>query len=567
MKNFTLLLAAASTLALSHGAFARTAGEVSSTDSSVRIYDYQRDEVYELTGSFGITTQIWIGADERITSIQSGDAEAWDISVPESRDYVAVKPIVEPPRDTNLVIYTDKRAYTVALSALPEGSSRADAVFTARFRYNNAVDSIDALTATIRRLEDTEAALNTERQQRAQITEQYTTLQQGYQTAERELEARRIEEARNAELAQLQERLTYEQRTRSDLSAEALTLRNQIDAIRASKEQQVFDLLEARLSGAEVAQQAAEQRAAELQAALAAIKAEELQRDEDRLARELAEARQNRTALAEAEARIEALEEQGRAAQRAARSTVIFDAFSDASDNSSSLGPISTVETEVASFRERRFASRSDDQVFLNDAASRGIQTVEAVQIPNLDSMVLQGQLMSGTLETAINSDLSGLVRAVLSQPVYSADGSRVLADRGSRLVGEYDNAVRFGASRVLIAWNRLITTDGISVELGSPGTDGLGRAGLGGFSDTHFADRFGAAALISILGGGTAFLVSEATDEFTSETAGELADDSQGAFTQVLSPYLDIPTTVHVDQGTPLNVFVARDLDFSKVR
>lgn len=567
MRKLTLLLACVSALALPQSVFARTAGVASETDPSVRIFEYQRDEVYELTGSFGITTQIWIGADERISSIQSGDAEAWDISVPESRDYVAVKPIVEPPRDTNLVIYTDKRVYTVALSALPEGSTRDGAVFTARFRYNNSVDSLDALTATIRRLEETQTALQTERQERAQITEQYQSLQQGYQSAERELEARRIEDARAAELAQLQERLTYEQRTRTDLSAEALTLRNQLDAIRTSKEQQVFDLLEARLAGAETAQQAAEQRAAQLQASLTAIQTDELQRDEERLARELADARENRTALRRARARIEALEEQGRAAQRAARSTVVFDAFSDTPNNGSSLGTLSTFETEADSFRERRFASRSDDQVFLNDAASRGIQTVEAVQIPNLDSMVLQGQLMSGTLETAINSDLSGMVRAVLSQPVYSADGSQILANRGSRLVGEYDNAVRFGASRVLIAWNRLITTDGVSVELGSPGTDGLGRAGLGGFSDTHFADRFGAAALISILGGGTAFLVSEATDEFTSETAGELAEDSQGAFTQVLSPYLDIPTTVHVDQGTPVNVFVARDLDFSKVR
>lgn len=555
-------------ITLSITAEARTSGTPSATDPSVVIFEYQRDQIYELTGSYGITTQIWTGADERITSIQSGDSEAWDIAVPESRDYVAVKPIVKPPKPTNIVIYTDKRVYTVALSAMAEGGDIRNATYTARFNYRGAVDSLDALAATLRKLKATEDALAAERAGREALSQEFTDLKRGYGAKEQELAIKRAEEERAARLAGLEERLAYEERTRNDLSTQALALRNELSSIRSAKDRQVYEVLESRLAGAEAARQEATRRAAELEASLDAIRREDLARDEARLARELREARQTKADLRAAQARLSALEAERREEAQAARSTVIFDAF-DESGGSQTSAKIRAFSPplEPASFRERRVSARSPDQVFLEDAASRGIDTVFAVQLTALDSKVLQGAILSGTLETAIDTSLSGMVRAVLSAPVYSADGSRILADRGSRLVGEYRNVVQFGTSRVLIAWNRLITADGVSVQLGAPGIDGLGRAGLSGFSDTHFASRFGAAALISILGGTSAFLVSEATDEVTSETAQNVSDNTNEALGRVLAPYLDIPTTVHVHQGAPINVFVARDLDFSKVR
>jgi len=41
-------------------------------------------------------------------------------------------------------------------------------------------------------------------------------------------------------------------------------------------------------------------------------------------------------------------------------------------------------------------------------------------------------------LETAINSDLPGYTRAIVSRDIRSFDGTNILVPRGSRLIGQY---------------------------------------------------------------------------------------------------------------------------------
>ena len=41
-------------------------------------------------------------------------------------------------------------------------------------------------------------------------------------------------------------------------------------------------------------------------------------------------------------------------------------------------------------------------------------------------------------METALDSSLPGQTRAVVSEDVFSFDGSRLLIPRGSRLIGRY---------------------------------------------------------------------------------------------------------------------------------
>ncbi|MGQ4828530.1 TrbI/VirB10 family protein, partial [Enterococcus faecalis] len=79
------------------------------------------------------------------------------------------------------------------------------------------------------------------------------------------------------------------------------------------------------------------------------------------------------------------------------------------------------------------------------------------------------------------NSDLPGFVRAVVSRDVTGFDGNRVLIPAGSRLIGQYRSGLAAGQSRAFVIWTRMIRPDGVSVALGSPVTDTLGRAGLGG--------------------------------------------------------------------------------------
>ena len=170
-----------------------------------------------------------------------------------------------------------------------------------------------------------------------------------------------------------------------------------------------------------------------------------------------------------------------------------------------------------------------------------------------------QGAIIAGVLETAINSDLPGYVRAVVSRDVMGFDGRRVLIPSGSRLIGQYRSGLAAGQSRAFIVWTRLTRPDGVTVALGSPVTDPLGRAGLTGKVDSHFLKRFGSAILLSVVESGLGLLQRGGNDVVV-----RTADDAKSVAGIALQRDINIPPTVKVAQGTTIRIFTARDLDFS---
>ncbi len=200
---------------------------------------------------------------------------------------------------------------------------------------------------------------------------------------------------------------------------------------------------------------------------------------------------------------------------------------------------------------------------FADRVGGKQAETVQAQQMGNLDRLIPQGAIIGAVMETALNSDLPGYARAVVTKDVLSFDGSSVLIPAGSRVIGEYNSGVAQGASRIFIIWSRLIRPDGVSVSLGSPAVDELGRGGLGGKVNRHFLQRFGGAILLSVLTGGISALTASlsrgsAVVVSTSSEATNLAGQAlKGG---------DIPPTIKTQQGALVLIFVARDLDFTAV-
>lgn len=187
-----------------------------------------------------------------------------------------------------------------------------------------------------------------------------------------------------------------------------------------------------------------------------------------------------------------------------------------------------------------------------------------------------EGTLIPGILETAIVSDLPGQVRAIVSQDVSSFDGRRVLIPMGTRLIGEYQSEATRGQKRIFVVWTRMLRDDGVSVRLNSIGADSLGRAGLTGRVDNKFRERFGAAILLSIVGGGASYLTgygsqaasgdsddAQRAEELARETIAQTFSDMAN---QALGESLRIPPTISVSQGERIFVFVRQDLDFSSL-
>lgn len=214
-----------------------------------------------------------------------------------------------------------------------------------------------------------------------------------------------------------------------------------------------------------------------------------------------------------------------------------------------------------------QFANSYDgNSQFMEAASQTQAPTVKARQLKHLSTLLAQGNIIAATLESRIASDLPGMVRAVTSADVYSENNSRLLLPKGSRLIGQYNSGIAQGQNRVFIIWQRLIRPDGIDIQLNSPGTDGLGAAGLAADSiDHHFFQQFGTAALLSIIGAGAANTGVKSSDNLNSSAAyrSAIANSFSESAKTTLQNNGVIKPTLYVNQGQVINVFVAKDLDF----
>lgn len=199
-----------------------------------------------------------------------------------------------------------------------------------------------------------------------------------------------------------------------------------------------------------------------------------------------------------------------------------------------------------------------DNEAFAARVGGSDVETASATRMVDPANTISQGTLIAAVLETAINSDLPGYVRAIVSEDVKSFDGQHVLIPRSSRLIGQYKSGLAAGQTRAYVMWTRLIRPDGASVALASPSTDYAGAAGLTGKVDGHFMQRFGSAMLLSVVGGLGAL--------GSSGTSLVLTSGGTSAASVAAQRDAQIPPTIRVPQGQPIRIFTARDLDFATV-
>ncbi|PWE26908.1 conjugal transfer protein [Pararhodobacter marinus] len=250
---------------------------------------------------------------------------------------------------------------------------------------------------------------------------------------------------------------------------------------------------------------------------------------------ELRLAELERRRIAEAEAR----------AERIASPMIAFSGMGAGTDRENSL--------EAARLNE--------DEAFVR-AGARPAPVTRAEVIVNPGNTVVQGTMIQAVTETALDSTLPGAIRAIVSEDVHSFDGARVLIPRGARLVGRYRSDVALAQSRVTVAWDRIILPDNQTVEISAFGGDELGRTGTTGFVDTRFAQRFGSAALISLIGALPAAAAGQIDDEAAADIASDVGTDLRDSTQSVMQDYLAIRPVIHVDQGTRITVMVDRDLE-----
>jgi type IV secretion system protein VirB10 len=206
----------------------------------------------------------------------------------------------------------------------------------------------------------------------------------------------------------------------------------------------------------------------------------------------------------------------------------------------------------------------NEDQRFGRMMAPTRLEGSRAGQLGNRDFIIAMGTSIPCVLETALSSDQPGFASCVINRDVLSDNGRVIMMEKGTQVVGEYRGGLRRGQARLFVLWNRAKTPKGVIITLASPATDALGRAGMDGYVDTHWWERFGSALLLSIVGDAASYAQGQLQQ-------GDIqvqnsANAGQQAAAIAVEQSINIPPTLEKHQGELVSIFVARDLDFSGV-
>jgi len=224
--------------------------------------------------------------------------------------------------------------------------------------------------------------------------------------------------------------------------------------------------------------------------------------------------------------------------------------------------------------------------IALNDNAISKLDkskvNVKTTFVENRTNVVAQGKLLMAVLETAINTEVPGSVRAIVSRDVYGEAGGEVLISRGSRLFGTYSSQITRGQGRVQITWTRLIRPDGVDLAISSVASDQFGRSGIPGDVDNKYGATVANSLLTSILavsgvalaesliGGNRSNTTTTNPQQGTTTTTGNASTQAvynvsktiTDTVGRIVAENVDVTPAIRVPQGTRITVIVNADMN-----
>ena len=151
---------------------------------------------------------------------------------------------------------------------------------------------------------------------------------------------------------------------------------------------------------------------------------------------------------------------------------------------------------------ERAEAKRKSSIVLVAGAPSKTQAEVDAAtdfkKRGDLAYILGKGKIIEAVLETALNTDFGGDVRALVSRDVYAEAGQNILIPKGSKIFGTYTTTVDGAYGRISVSWSRIDTLSGYTINLAGESIDNLGRKGVEGRVDNKYTERLSNAVLTS---------------------------------------------------------------------
>ena len=187
--------------------------------------------------------------------------------------------------------------------------------------------------------------------------------------------------------------------------------------------------------------------------------------------------------------------------------------------------------------------------------------------ISNPSLTLSKGTVIECILETRVDTTVPGMTSCIIPQNVYSMNGRVLLIEKGTKAIGEYQGSVQNGLDRIFMLWSELRTPEGVAVNISSPTADALGGAGVGGYVDHHWWRRFGSALMFSMVSDAFKFGMTKAEKSSNTSVRYDTTEDGMNEIIkEAMRQSGNIPPTLIKNPGERVSIFVARDVDFSKV-
>ncbi len=159
--------------------------------------------------------------------------------------------------------------------------------------------------------------------------------------------------------------------------------------------------------------------------------------------------------------------------------------------------------TESEEEKNRREAKRKSAIVLIAGVPEKKTpdQIAEEANFQDRGDMAFvlaRGKIMEAVLESAINTDFGGEIRAIISRDVFSEKEKIILIPKGSKIFGVYATGTDGAYGRISIIWNRIDLSSGYTINLDALAVDNLGRPGEQGRVDNKFKERLTNAVLSS---------------------------------------------------------------------
>ncbi|KHN91217.1 type VI secretion protein [Pectobacterium actinidiae] len=229
--------------------------------------------------------------------------------------------------------------------------------------------------------------------------------------------------------------------------------------------------------------------------------------------------------------------------------------------------------SQATSDRQPLGTSSTDQQ---NTTAPQPEPSPAAVRrIPyNPDLYVPENTAIPCSLDYRFVSDRAGKIRCTIAEDIWSASGNTKLIEKGTSASGIYqtgaETGMTHGQGRAFLIITKLRTRlppylDIPLVDTRAAGE--LGEAGVDGWIDTHFRERFGGALLVGMIPDIGAWASNSAgqkdrNTDYTENSRQAMADMAR----TTLENSINIPPTLDKNQGEIINLITGRDIDFSGI-